>query len=88
MGINYNKIKETIKETIQLEQKLENDEEQYEDIPIASMSVKEVLSKINSGGYVYNIEGGLTALQKLAEKEKETNKKKGMKEDNADESRL
>ena len=88
MGINYNKIKETIKETIQLEQKLENDEEQYEDIPIASMSDKEVLSKINSGGYVYNIEGGLTALQKLAEKEKETNKKKGMKEDNADESRL
>ena len=84
MGINYNKIKETI----QLEQKLENDEEQYEDIPIASMSAKEVLSKINSGGYVYNIEGGLTALQKLAEKEKETNKKKGMKEDNADESRL
>ena len=88
MGINYNKIKETIKETIQLEQKLENDEEQYEAIPIASMSAKEVLSKINSVGYVYNIEGGLTALQKLAEKEKETNKKKGMKEDNADESRL
>lgn len=88
MGINYNKIKETIKETIQLEQKLENGEEQYKDIPIASMSAEEVLSKINSGGYVYNIEGGLTALQKLAEKEKETNKKKGMKEDNADESRL
>ena len=66
MGINYNKIKETIKETIQLEQKLENGEEQYKDIPIASMSAEEVLSKINSGGYVYNIEGGLTALQKLA----------------------
>lgn len=75
MGINYNKIKETIKETIQLEQKLENDEEQYEDIPIASMSAKEVLSKINSGGYVYNIEGGLTALQKLAEKEKRNKQK-------------
>lgn len=68
MGINYNKIKETIKETIQLEQKLENGEEQYKDIPIASMSAEEVLSKINSGGYVYNIEGGLTTLQKLAEK--------------------
>lgn len=88
MGINYNKIKETIKETIQLEQKLENGEEQYKDIPIASMSAEEVLSKINSGGYVYNIEGGLTALQKLAEKEKETNKKKEKKEDNADESGL
>jgi len=88
MGINYNKIKETIKETIQLEQKLENGEEQYKDIPIASMSAEEVLSKINSGGYVYNIEGGLTTLQKLAEKEKETNKKKEKKEDNADESGL
>ena len=63
MGINYNKIKETIKETIQLEQKLENGEEQYKDIPIASMSAEEVLSKINSGGYVYNIVGGLTTLQ-------------------------
>lgn len=79
MGINYNKIKETIKETIQLEQKLENGEEQYKDIPIASMSAEEVLSKINSGGYVYNVEGGLTTLQKLAEKEKR-NKQKERKE--------
>lgn len=79
MGINYNKIKETIKETIQLEQKLENGEEQYKDIPIASMSAEEVLSKINSGEYVYNIEGGLTTLQKLAEKEKR-NKQKERKE--------
>ena len=75
MGINYDKIEEIM----QLEQKLENGEEQCENISIISMSAEEVLSKINSGGYVYNIEGGLTALQKLAEKEKR-NKQKERKE--------
>lgn len=79
MGINYDKIEETVKEIMQLEQKLENGEEQCENISIISMSAEEVLSKINSGGYVYNIEGGLTALQKLAEKEKR-NKQKERKE--------
>ena len=79
MGINYDKIEETVKEIMQLEQKLENGEEQCENISIISMSAEEVLNKINSGGYVYNIEGGLTALQKLAEKEKR-NKQKERKE--------
>ena len=88
MGINYNKIKETIKETIQLEQKLENGEEQYKDIPIASMSAEEVLSKINSGGYVIISKAVLQLCKSLRKKKKETNKKKEKKEDNADESGL
>lgn len=64
MGINYDK-EETVKEIMQLEQKLEDGEEQCKDIPIVSLSAEEVLNKINSGGYVYNIKGGLDVLQKL-----------------------
>ena len=69
MGINYDKIEETVKEIMQMERKLENDEKQCEDIPIVSMPAEEVLNKINSGRYVYNIKGGLDALRKLAEEE-------------------
>lgn len=76
MGINYDKIEETVKEIMQLEQKLENGEEQCENISIISMSAEEVLSKINSGGYIYNIEGGLYTLRKFAEKEKKEMEKK------------
>lgn len=50
MGINYDKIEETVKEIMQLEQKLENGKEQCKDIQIVSLSVEEVLNKINSGG--------------------------------------
>ena len=60
---------------MQLEQNLENCEEQCENISIISMSAEKVLSKINSGGYVYNIEGGLDALRKFAEKEKKEKEK-------------
>ena len=83
MGINYDKIEETVKEIMQLEQKLENGEEQCENISIISMSAEDVLSKINSGGYIYNIEGGLYALRKFAEKEK-----KEMEKNNTNESGL
>lgn len=83
MGINYDKIEETVKEIMQLEQKLENGEEQCENISIISMSAEEVLSKINSGGYIYNIEGGLYTLRKFAEKEK-----KEMEKNNTNESGL
>lgn len=69
MGINYDKIEETVKEIMQMERKLENGEKQCEDIPIVSMPAEEVLNKINSGRYVYNIKGGLDALRKLAEEE-------------------
>lgn len=76
MGINYDKIEETVKEIMQLEQKLEDGEEQCENIPIVSLSAEEVLNKINSGGYVYNIKGGLKVLRKLAEEEEKEQKER------------
>lgn len=69
MSINYKKIKDTVNELTQLEKKIEKNEDDYEQIPIKSMSATEVLNKINSGGYVYNIDGGIDALRKLAEQE-------------------
>lgn len=69
MGINYKKIEDTVNEIIQLEGEIEKNECEYEQIPIESMSATEVLNKINSGGYVYNIKGGIDALRKLAEQE-------------------
>lgn len=69
MGINYKKIEDTVNEIIQLEGEIEKNECEYEQIPIKPMSATEVLNKINSGGYVYNIKGGIDALRKLAEQE-------------------
>lgn len=69
MSINYKKIKDTVNELTQLEKEIEKNEDDYEQIPIKSMSATEVLNKINSGGYVYNIGGGIDALRKLAEQE-------------------
>lgn len=40
MGINYDKIEETVKEIMQLEQKLENGEEQCENISIISITIQ------------------------------------------------
>lgn len=76
MGINYGKIEETVKEIMQLE----NGKKQCENISIISMSAEEVLNKINSGGHVYNIEGGLDVLRKFAEKEKKEKEKNNTNE--------
>lgn len=77
IGINYNKIKGTVEKVMQLEQKLENGEEQCEGIQIVSLSGEEVLNKINSGGYVYNIDSGLvlTLCESLRKKRKKKEKK-------------
>ena len=72
MGINYDKIEETVKEIMQMERKLENGEKQCEDIPIVSMPAEEVLNKINSGRYVYNIKGGLDAAKACRRRGKRT----------------
>lgn len=46
------------------------------------MPAEEVLNKINSGRYVYNIKGGLDALRKLAEEEEKEQKE--MEKNNTD----
>ena len=74
MGINYDKIEETVKGIMQMERKLGNGEKQCEDIPIVSMPAEEVLNKINSGG--------LDALRKVAEEEEKEQKE--MEKNNTD----